>query len=201
MLTMPDGTSVVATEVVYAGDPAMGEKELEPLRRIGKPIEDGVKVQDYMVMQTQEDGTFAHGIRSYIKNGMVREITPGLIDAMIEAFVPDPRLAMFTHTSGGAVNRVDDLATAFPHRNAETMVLVGGGWMDPAQDEEAIALARNWYAQLAPCTGGFYDNIDFDAKEPTGENYGPAFERLARIKAQYDPGNLFRLNRNIQPTA
>jgi FAD/FMN-containing dehydrogenase len=201
MLTMPDGTSVVAVEVVYAGDPALGEKELEPLRRIGKPSDDGVKVQDYMVMQTQEDGTFAHGIRSYIKNGMVREFTPGLIDAMIGAFVPDPRIALFTHTSGGAVNRVDDLATAFPHRNAETMLLVGGGWMDPAQDEEAIALARNWYAQLEPFTGGFYDNIDFDAADPTGENYGPAFERLARIKAQYDPGNLFRLNRNIQPAA
>jgi FAD/FMN-containing dehydrogenase len=201
MLTMPDGTSVVAMEVVYAGDPAQGEKELAPLRGIGQPIEDGVKVQDYMVMQTQEDGTFAHGIRSYIKNGMVQQITPGLIDAMIEAFVPDPRLAMFTHTSGGAVNRVDDLATAFPHRNAETMVLVGGGWMDPAQDEEAMALARQWFSQLEPFTGGFYDNIDFDAKDPTGENYGPAYQRLAKIKAEYDPGNQFRLNRNIRPAA
>jgi len=201
MMTLPDGTSVIAMEVVYAGDPAAGEKELAPLRQIGKPIEDGVKVQDYMVMQTMEDGTFAHGVRSYIKNGMVRQITPELIDAMVGAFVPDPRLAMFTHTSGGAVGRVDDLATAFPHRNAQTMVLVGGGWMDPTMDEEAIALARNWFAQLAPYTGGFYDNIEFDAKDPTGENYGPAYDRLARIKTQYDPGNLFRLNRNIQPAS
>ena len=108
---------------------------------------------------------------------------------------------MFTHTSGGAVNRVDDLATAFPHRNAETMVLVGGGWTDPSQDEEAITLARSWYAQLEPFTGGFYDNIDFDAADAGGKNFGPAFERLARIKAQYDPGNLFRLNRNIRPAA
>jgi FAD/FMN-containing dehydrogenase len=199
MLTMPDGTSVIAIEVVYAGDPAMGEKAIAPLRKIGQPLEDGVKVQDYTVMQTQEDGTFAHGVRSYIKNGMVREITPGLIDAMIDSFVPDPRLAMFTHTSGGAVSRVDEVATAFPHRKAQTMVLVGGGWMDPAQDEEAIALARKWYAQLAPFTGGFYDNIDFDAKDPDGDNYGPAYARLARVKAQYDPGNLFRLNRNIKP--
>ena len=199
MLTMPDGVSVVAMEVVYAGDPAAGEKELAPLRRIGQPMDDGVKVQDYMVMQTHEDGTFAHGIRSYIKNGMVKQITPDLVDAMIEAFVPDPRLAMFTHTSGGAVNRVDDLATAFPHRNAETMILVGGGWMDPADDEEAIALARQWFAQLQPYTGGFYDNIDFDAKDPDGENYGPAYARLQEVKGRYDPGNLFRLNRNIKP--
>lgn len=201
MMTLPDGVAVIAMEVVYAGDPAAGEKELEPLRRIGRPLEDGVKVQDYTVMQTMEDGTFAHGIRSYIKNGMVRQITPELIDAMIEAFVPDPRLAMFTHTSGGAVNRVDDLATAFPHRNAETMVMVGGGWTDPAQDEEAIAIARNWFAQLEPFTGGFYDNIDFDAKDPAGGNYGPAYPRLAEVKGRYDPGNLFRLNQNVRPTA
>jgi FAD/FMN-containing dehydrogenase len=201
MVTLPDGVSVVGFEVVYAGDPVLGEKELEPLRRIGQPLDDGIKLQDYTVMQTQEDAAFAHGVRSYIKNGMVREITPGLIDAMIESFVPDPRLAMFTHTSGGAVTRVDDLATAFPHRNAETMVMVGGGWMDPAQDEEAMTLARNWFAQLAPFTGGFYDNIDFDAKDPAGENYGPAYSRLAEIKGRYDPDNLFRLNRNVKPAA
>ena len=201
MATMPDGASIIAMEVVYAGDPSIGEKELEPLRKIGKPIDDGIKMQDYTVMQTQEDDTFAHGVRSYIKNGMVREITPELIEAMIEAFVPDPRLAMFTHTAGGAVSRVDELATAFPHRNAQTMVLVGGGWMDPAQDEEAIATARAWFRQLEPFTGGYYDNIEFDADSPAAGSFGPAYERLARVKGQYDPGNLFRLNRNIQPAA
>jgi FAD/FMN-containing dehydrogenase len=199
MLTMPDGVSVIAMEVVYAGDPAAGEKELAPLRRIGTPIQDGVVVQDYTVLQTHEDGTFAHGIRSYAKNGMVREMTQGLVDAMIEAFVPDPRMAMFTHTAGGAVSRVGELDTAFPHRNAETMVLVGGGWMDPAMDEECLAIGRNWFKQLQPFTGGYYDNIDFDRDASRGNNYGPAYERLSRIKGRYDPGNQFRLNRNIQP--
>ena len=201
MLTMPDGVSVIAMEVVYAGDPAMGEKELEPLRRVGTPLQDAVIAQDYTVMQTKEDGTFAHGIRSYAKNGMVREMSQGLVDAMIESFVPDPRMAMFTHTAGGAAKRVGELDTAFPHRNAETMVLIGGGWMDPAQDEECMAIGRNWFKQLEPFTGGYYDNIDFDRDENRGNNYGPAQERLSRIKGQYDPGNLFRLNRNIEPAA
>jgi FAD/FMN-containing dehydrogenase len=199
MLTMPDGTSVIAMEVVYAGDPVQGEKELEPLRRIGKPMQDGITMQDYNVMQTAEDGTFAHGIRSYAKNGMVSEITQGLVDAMIESFVPDPRMAMFTHTAGAAVKRVGELDTAFPHRNAETMVLIGGGWMDSAMDEECMAIGRNWFSQLAPFTGGYYDNIDFDEASTKGRNYGPAYERLSRIKGQYDPGNLFRMNRNIEP--
>jgi hypothetical protein len=201
MATMPDGTGFILMEVLYAGDPAAGERQLAPLRRIGKPLEDGVRVQDYTVMQTQEDAAFHHGIRSYAKSGMVREITPGLIDAMIGAFVRDPRLALFTHTAGGAVGRVGELDTAFPHRNAETMLIVAASWEDPAEDRGAIALARDWFGQLAPFTGGFYDNIEVEGDEDAAGNYGPAYARLTKIKGRYDPGNLFRLNSNIAPAA
>lgn len=198
MATMPDGTAIMIMEVVYNGDPAVGEKELAPLRNIGTPIDDGVTMQDYMVMQTQEDAAFGHGVRSYIKSGMVSEITQELIDAMLDAYVSDPRLAMFTHTLGGAAKRVGELDTAFTHRNAETMIGVGGGWMDAADDEPAIAISREWYYKLEPFMGGYYDNIDFDGEKAAG-NYGPAYERLSRIKAQFDPGNLFRLNSNVRP--
>jgi hypothetical protein len=78
------------------------------------------------------------------------------------------------------------------------MIGVGGGWMDPAQDEEGIALSREWYYQLHPFMGGYYDNIDFDGSEAVG-NYGPAYDRLSRIKGAYDPVNLFRLNSNVAP--
>ena len=149
-------------------------------------------------MQTQEDAAFGHGVRSYIKNGMVSEITQELVDAMISAYIADPRLAMFTHTLGGAMKRVGESDTAFPHRNAETMIGVGGGWMDPAEDEEGIALSREWYYQLDPLMGGYYDNIDFDGAEAVG-NYGPAYERLSKIKGEFDPTNLFRLNSNVAP--
>jgi FAD/FMN-containing dehydrogenase len=201
MITMPDGKSVIAMEVVYNGDPAKGEKELAPLRRVGKPAEDGVKVQDYMVMQTGEDATFKHGRRSYIKNGMAARITPALVEAMIEAFRSDPRLAFFTHTAGGAVKRVDELATAFPHRNAETMIIVGSVWDDPAQDEEVIEATRAWFRALEPHTGGYYSNIEYERANPEAGAYGPAYARLQKVKAQYDPGNLFRLNNNVLPAA
>ena len=198
MATTPDGTGVLVMEVVYAGDPVAGEKELAPLLARGKPLENGVAMNDYTMMQTQEDATFGHGIRSYAKNGMVREVTPELIDAMLEAYIKDPRIAFFTHTSGGAVKRVDELATAFPHRNAETMLIIAGGWHDPALDDESIALCREWFYQLVPFTGGYYDNIDFDGAEVAG-NYGPSYERLTQIKGRFDPGNLFRLNNNVEP--
>jgi FAD/FMN-containing dehydrogenase len=199
MMTDPEGNSFVAMEVVYAGDPSVGEKELAPLRAVGKPVDDAVKFQDYMYLQTHEDATFAHGVRSYAKNGMVREITGELVDQLIESFRADPRLAFFTHTAGGAVKDVGETDTAFPHRNAETMMIVAGGWMDPADDEPAMAEARAWFAELEPYTGGYYDNIEYEGDEGVKRNYGPNYSRLREIKAEYDPGNLFRMNSNIEP--
>ena len=199
MATMPDGTGIILMEVVYNGDPVEGEKELAPLRALGTPIEDGIKMQDYMVMQTQEDVAFGHGVRSYAKNGLVKEVTQGLIDAMIDAYTQDPRIALFTHTAGGAVKRVGELDTAFPHRNAETMLIFAGGWMDPEQDAEAIQGIRDWFFALQPFTGGYYDNIEWEGDKSVAGNYGPAFNRLEGIKGQYDPGNLFRMNSNIKP--
>jgi len=194
--TTPDGVRVIMMDVVYNGDPAAGEKELAPLRKIGTPIADGVIVQDYTVLQTNLDVPFGHGVRSYAKNGMVKEWTQGLVDTMIEA--DDPRIFVANHVAGGAVKRVGELDTAFPHRNAEIMLVVVAGWMDAAQDEEIIAASRAYYKAIEPYLGGYYGNIDFDQTAAKG-NYGPAYERLSKIKGEYDPGNLFRLNSNIAP--
>jgi len=193
----PDMGDVVAMDVLYYGDPAAGEKLLAPLRAVGKPAADGVAVQDYIVMQTAADGDMAHGIRSYAKNGMVKAWSPQLVEAMLGGY--DPNVFLTNHVAGGAVKRVGEMDTAFPHRNAAIMLVVVTAWKDPAQDQAMIAAARGYYEVLKPMTGGYYDNIDFDRSDVTG-NYGPAHARLAKIKRQYDPGNLFRLNSNVQPS-
>jgi FAD/FMN-containing dehydrogenase len=194
--TTPEGARVIMMDVVYNGDPAAGEKELAPLRAIGKPLLDGVTVQDYKVLQTNNDVAFGHGIRSYAKNGMVKAWSQALVDTMLEA--DDPRVFVGNHVAGAAVKRVGELDTAFPHRNAEIMIVIAGGWMDPAQDDELIAACRAYYRAIEPHLGGYYDNIDFDGSEAPA-NYGPNYARLQGIKAQVDPGNLFRLNSNIEP--
>jgi len=198
IVTMPDGTSVLLFEIVYNGDPAQGEKELEPLFKIGSPIDPGVKVQDYMVMQTQEDIAFGHGVRSYAKSGMAKEISHELLNTMLEANPRDPRAAFFVHTAGGAVKRVGELDTAFPHRNAETMLVFTGGWMGAEDDDAGIKAIRDWYHAAEPHTGGYYTNIE-NEDAGANSNYGPAYPKLQQVKAQYDPGNLFRLNSNIEP--
>ena len=196
MAQLPDLGDVIFVDVVYNGDPAQGERELAPLRAVGTPLADTVTVQDYLILQTSNDVAFGHGVRSYAKNGMVREWTQGLVDTLLDAY--NPRLFIANHVAGGAVSRVGETDTAFPHRNAEIMLVFVSVWTDPQQDGEMFAETRALYEAVAPYMGGYYDNIDFDRDAGTG-NYGPAYARLSRIKGQYDPGNLFRMNGNIEP--
>jgi FAD/FMN-containing dehydrogenase len=196
MAQLPDLGEVIAVDVVYNGDPAAGERELAPLRAVGTPLVDAVTVQDYMVTQTMNDVAFGHGVRSYAKNGFVREWTQGLVDTMIDAF--NPRLFLVTHVAGGAVSRVSETDTAFPHRNAEMMLVCVSVWADPALDDDMFAETKTLYNAVEPYMGGYYDNIEFDGNAATS-NYGPIYTRLSGIKGRYDPGNLFRLNSNIEP--
>ncbi|MBT8108803.1 MAG: FAD-binding oxidoreductase [Gammaproteobacteria bacterium] len=199
MITHPDLGHVIAMEVVYNGDPAQGEKEIAPLRTIGKPIVDGITMQDYKVMQTQEDQTVAHGIRSYAKNAMIGEFSQALVDDMVDAYIADPRAGIFTHTCGGAVADYGASDTAFPHRDTQTMIVFFTGWMDPEQDEEGKQMCRDWHDALAKHSLGFYDNIEQEGASRVERNFGPNYQRLREVKAAYDPGNQFRLNSNIEP--
>ena len=192
----PELGDVAIVTVVYNGNPADGERELAPLRRIGKPAVDGVVVQDHMILQTSRDAVFHHGIRSYAKNGMVKAWSQGLVNALIDSH--DARVLVGSHIVGGAVKRVGELDTAFPHRNAELTLVVASMWEEAALDEERIAAARAVYSALEPFMGGYYSNIDFDHSKTAG-NYGPAYPRLAKVKRQFDPDNFFRLNSNIKP--
>ena len=64
------------------------------------------------------------------------------------------------------------------------MLVFASGWMDPAQDDAMIAESRALYNAIEPYMGGYYDNIEFDQDAATS-NYGPAYERLSRIKGQH----------------
>ena len=199
MGTLSDYTSFVGFDVLYVGNADAGEKELAPLRTLGSPIVDDIRVQDYLVMQQREDADLAYGIRSYAKNGMAPVFSYELADALIDTFRPDPRLAFFSHTAGGKIREVAETATAFPHRRQDLMLGVVGAWSDPDDDELAIEILREWYGAIEPFTRGHYDNIEYDGTSKDARGYGLNYPRLRCVKAQYDRENLFRLNNNIEP--
>ena len=81
------------------------------------------------------------------------------------------------------------------------MLNVHTRWEDAADDETCIGWAREFFdASAAFATGGVYVNfMPADEAERVGNAYGANYERLAQLKAKYDPGNLFRMNQNVKP--
>jgi FAD/FMN-containing dehydrogenase len=196
-----DGKPGAQIYVVYSGDPKSGAKVLEPLQRFGKPIKNTIGQQQYVVVQTQFDTAPLDPMHSYLKGGFVREYSPGLVGFLADEFQPDAGTFMYFQNANGAVADVAQTATAFSHRNAIANMMLGGVWKDSSQDEPGRKAIHALWSKLEPFTAGYYVNLndtDTRAKE-IERNYGPNFARLATLKKQYDPLNLFRLNANIKP--
>ena len=200
------GTEVLVLALCHAGDPAAGEKAALPFKAIGKPIADVVGPHPYAGWQTAFDPLLTPGARNYWKSHDLVELGDGVIDTLLDAVrrLPTPQCEVFIANLGGAVNRVPVEATAYPHRNVNFVVNVHTRWDSPSQDQACVGWARALYEASARfATGGVYVNFmpDDEAERVRSGAYGPNYERLARVKAKYDPGNLFRVNQNVAPAA
>jgi FAD/FMN-containing dehydrogenase len=103
---------------------------------------------------------------------------------------------------GGAISRVAPTDTAFSHRHAQYSFLAIGVTADAAQAEAVTAWARKqWNAASRFLEEGVYVNylVEGEGETRVRSAYGVNYERLAALKAKYDPSNLFRLNQNIPP--
>ena len=92
---------------------------------------------------------------------------------------------------------------AYGGRDATFLVTGEVSWTDPAQSDEAIAWGREFWAAMGRhSTGGLYLNfpgLGEEKEELVRAGYGPNYDRLASLKATYDPANLFCMNLNITP--
>jgi FAD/FMN-containing dehydrogenase len=101
------------------------------------------------------------------------------------------------------MSRVGESDTAYAGRDVQYLVTGEASWTDPVQTDEAIAWGRElWAAMEKHSTGGLYLNFPGLGEEKEAlvrAGYGANYERLAELKAKYDPANLFRMNLNIAP--
>ena len=200
------GTEVMVLAMCYAGDLDLGLRAAAPLRALGQPIADVVSPHAFAAWQTAFDPLLTPGARNYWKSHDFSALTDEVVELLLDyaGRLPSPECEIFVGHLGGAVNRVPIEATAYPHRNVEFVLNVHTRWTDPAQDRTCVGWARAFFDATAPhATGGVYVNFmpgDEVDRIPSGA-YGPGYARLARAKAKYDPGNLFRLNQNIRPAA
>jgi hypothetical protein len=120
---------------------------------------------------------------------------------LLADFRPDAGTNMYFQSADGAVADVPQTATAFSHRGAIANMMLFGVWKDVSQDEAGRKAIRAIWSKLAPFTDGYYVNLrDTDARDKGADsNHGANFTRLATLKKQFDPMNLFHLNANIKP--
>ena len=199
------GKEILVLAVCYSGTVSDGERVAKPLRIFGKPIADVIGPAPFVAWQSILDPLLTPGMRNYWKSHDFREVSDGLIDALVAAArrIPDPQSEIAFVQLGEGVTRVPQDATAYTHRDAQFVLNVHGRWDNPANDEKCIGWARDLFQAVAPfATGGAY--VNFLTQEEQGRvrlAYGSNYDRLVRLKKKYDPSNLFRLNQNILPSS
>ena len=197
------GELVLAFVLAFMGPVAEGETGLAPFREFGDPIVDGLVPQTWVALQQSFDPMMGKGSRWYTRAHYFDAISDEAIEALVDEIPPFPGelTTVYLGAGGGAAGRKAPNATAYPHRNAAHGVHVFPGWTDAGQDAEIMDWARGVSDAVAPyASGGVYVNLlgeDEEARVPAA--YGPNYERLTKLKATWDPDNLFRANHNVPP--
>jgi hypothetical protein len=197
--------SYVGIAGMWAGDPVEGERATRHLRELATPLLDMSGPVEYLDFQASLDPYFPAGVRRYWKALYLDGLTDDAIAttaAWSERRPSDDTLVIIRHC-GGAMSRVEAEATAFGDRSSEWMLSIDSSWTNEADDEVNIAYTRRFWEAATPHSDGkTYFNFPGMLEEGDAAvraTYGANHERLAQIKAAYDPDNRFRLNQNISP--
>ena len=197
------GKEIVVLAIFYGGDIGEGEKVIAPLRRFGKAHGEHIGGQPYVQWQKAFDPLLTPGARNYWKSHNFRELRDEALDKIIEYArrLPSPQCEIFIGHIAGAANRVPADAMAYGHRDARFVMNVHGRWDEAAHDTICIGWARAFFEASTPyASAGTYVNfMTEDESDRVVTAYGPNYGRLARIKKQYDPENVFHVNQNIKP--
>jgi FAD/FMN-containing dehydrogenase len=184
-----------------------GEQESDALREarsFGTPLLDGVGPVPVPVWNTAFDGVYSSGDQWYWRGDFVEEIPDDAIDVHVRFHesVPTWKSTMHLYSIDGAASRVGNDETAWGYRHAKWGQVVAGVDPDPANAEAITEWCRAYSDALKPYVlEGGYSNFAMDEPDRVRGMYGANYDRLAQIKAQYDPDNVFRVNQNIAPAA
>jgi FAD/FMN-containing dehydrogenase len=190
-------------EVVVAfdsDDAELATEALAPIRRLGTVIADDVVLKPYA--DVLEDGAVPPpGILLVTRSAFAgKESVPDVLRILAEVGASEHPPVISVRSVGGAVSRVADDATAYAHRQAELMFVTTTIGPAPVIEAGRPALEAIW-ARLAPHASGAYANFLASATEDDIAAVYPAetYQRLAAVKREYDPGNLFARNHNVRP--
>jgi len=187
----------------YTGNPDEAAEVFKPVRTFKTPALDWCGPIPFPALQTMFDALMPAGLQWYWKADFVKELSDEAIDLHVKhgAAMPTPLSTMHMYPVNGAASRVDKNDSAWNFRDANWSMVIAGIDPDPSKKDVLINWARDYWTALHPYSeGGAYVNFIMDeGEERVKEVYADNFDKLASIKAKYDPMNLFRVNQNIKP--
>ena len=190
----------------YSGPTEDAAAAMAPLlEATPEPLLHGVGEMPLPALQGAFDPVYPAGDHWYWRADFVREIPDAAVDlhAKFGAEMPTWQSTMHLYPLDGAVHDVDASDTAWAYRDVNWGTVYAGVDNDPANAEKIKRWTVDYFEALHPYSaGGAYVNMMMDeGQERVRASYGPNYDRLARVKATYDPRNLFRVNQNIVPAA
>lgn len=191
---------------LYIGDPDEGREVLRPLLEFGEPLLDASGVVPYVEAQQAFDEDYPDGFRYYWKSLNLTDLSDAAIDRIVAHSRRQPSVLSTVDLwhIGGAVKRPGPDDSAFFGRGADFLLNMEANWEDAADDEANI----RWARELIDDMQEFSDRsayLNFAGFQEEGDEmmrsaFHSQYERLADLKAKYDPENVFHLNQNIKPS-
>jgi FAD/FMN-containing dehydrogenase len=200
------GKLIVALFVCHTGEISDGEKLVAPIKAFGTPVGDIVQRRTYVSQQSLLDATQPKGRRYYWKSEYLPKLEPELLAKTIRhaEAIASPHSAIILFPLDGAFNRLPEDHSAAGNRDSAWVLNITASWEKVEDDKTNIEWARAaWRDMRGFSTGGTY--INFLTEEESDDRiqaaYRKNFGRLVEVKSKWDPGNLFRVNKNIVPLA
>ncbi|GAA2476739.1 FAD-binding oxidoreductase [Streptomyces longisporus] len=190
----------------YAGDdPEAAAREMAPLLdALPTPMLHAVGPMPHPDLQSMFDGLYPPGHQWYWRADFVNEIPDEAVQlhAKFGAEVPTIQSTMHLYPIDGAAHDVGPDDTPWAYRGAQWSTVYAGVDPDPANAELVRRWTVDYFEALHPYSaGGAYVNMMMDeGQDRVRASYRGNYDRLARIKADRDPDNVFRLNQNVRPS-
>ena len=198
------GDTLCGVVTCWSGPESDAAAVLKPLRDAGPVVAEHVGSMPYPALNSAFDALLPPGLQHYWKADFVKELTDDAIPLHVEhgSQVPVVNSTVHLYPIDGAVQQVQPDETAFAYRDVSFACVIAGMWPDPADNEANTKWVRDYWSAIHPYSGtdgGYVNFMGDDDQNRVEANYGGNYERLSKIKAKYDPDNLFHLNQNIQP--
>ena len=189
----------------YLGTEEGLAKELEPMLAVGTPLMHGVHPMPFAMLNGAFDGLYPAGDQWYWRADFVKEISDESLERNVEfgEKLPTYKSTMHMYPIDGAAHDVGPNDTPWAYRDANWGQVMVGVDPDPGKKPELRQWAVDYWEAVHPySSGGAYVNMMMDEGQArVRAAYRDNYDRLSRIKAEYDPDNVFRVNQNIQPSA